>query len=88
MKDIREIINENIINESRINYWMVVDYDTDVTYLVAASTIDEAKSLVENASRGNSEALSAWLINDLFKTKSSRIVYDSDMVKVKGDKKF
>ena len=88
MKDIREIINENTINESRINYWMVVDYDTDVTYLVAAATIDEAKSLVENASRGNGEALSAWLINDLFKTKSPRIVYDSDAVKVKGDKKY
>ena len=88
MKDIREILNENTINESRINYWMVVDYDTDVTYLVAASTIDEAKSLVENTLHGNSVALSAWLINDLFKAKSSRIVYDSDMVKIEGDKKF
>ena len=83
MKDIKEFVNE-----ARINYWMVVDHDTDVTYLVAATTIDEAKSLVENVTHGNIKALSAWLINDLFKTKSSRIVYDSDMVKVKGDKKF
>lgn len=83
MKDIKEFVNE-----ARINYWMVVDYDTDVTHLVAATTIDEAKSLVENVTHGNIKALSAWLINDLFKTKSSRIVYDSDMVKVKGDKKF
>ena len=83
MKDIKEFVNE-----ARINYWMVVDHDTDVTYLVAATTIDEAKSLVENVTHGNIKALSAWLINDLFKTKSLRIVYDSDMVKVKGDKKF
>lgn len=83
MKDIKEFVNE-----ARINYWMVVDYDTDVTYLVAATTIDEAKSLVENTTHGNAKSLSAWLINDLFKTKSTRIVYDSDMVKVKGDKKF
>lgn len=79
---------EKSLNEARINYWMVVDHDTDVTFLVAATTIDEAKSLVETATHGNIKALSAWLINDLFKTKSSRIVYDSDMVKVKGDKKY
>ena len=83
MKSIKEFVNE-----AYINYWMVVDYDTDVTYLVAASTIDEAKSLVENASHGNVKSLGAWLINDLVKTKTACIVYDSDMVKIKGDKKF
>lgn len=83
MKNLKEMINE-----ARINYWMVVDYDTNMTYLVAASTIDEAKSLVEGVTHGDIKALGAWLINDLFKTKSSRIVYDSNMVKVKGDKKY
>ena len=83
MKNLKEMINE-----ARINYWMVVDYDTNITYLVAASTIDEAKTLVEGVTHGDIKALGAWLINDLFKTKSSRIVYDSNMVKVKGDKKY
>ena len=77
----------NFIAEARINYWMVVNYDTDVTFLVAASTIEEAKELVENATGDDPKELGAWLINDLTKVKEPRIVFDSDMVKTKGDKK-
>ena len=93
MKDIKEFINEasnkaGMINEARMNYWMVVNYDTEVTYLVAANTIEEAKSLVENTTGADSDkVLSAWLINDLTKVKEPKIVYDSDMVRIKGDKK-
>lgn len=89
MKDIKEFISETPINEARMNYWMVVNYDTEVTYLVAATTIEEAKGLVENVSGADPDkVLSAWLINDLTKTKEPRIVYDSDMVRIKGDKKY
>lgn len=88
MKNIKDLIIGYTINEARINYWMVVNHDTNSTFLVAATTIDEAKNLVVNASGNDLKELSAWLINDLTKTKESRIVYDSDMVKVKGDKKF
>lgn len=84
MKNITEMINE-----ARMNYWMVVNYDTEVTYLVAAATIEEAKGLVENVTGADPDkVLSAWLINDLTKVKEPRIVYDSDMVRVKGDKKY
>ena len=77
-----------MINEARMNYWMVVNYDTEVTYLVAANTIEEAKSLVENTTGVDSDkVLSAWLINDLTKVKEPKIVYDSNMVRIKGDKK-
>ena len=83
MKNIIEMINE-----ARMNYWMVVNYDTEVTYLVAANTIEEAKSLVENTTGADPDkVLSAWLINDLTKVKEPKIVYDSDMVRIKGDKK-
>ena len=83
MKDITEMINE-----ARMNYWMVVNYDTEVTYLVAATTIEEAKEIVGNAYGVDPDkVLSAWLINDLTKVKEPRIVYDSDTVRVKGDKK-
>ena len=84
MKNLTEMINE-----ARMNYWMVVNYDTEVTYLVAASTIEEAKELVGNISGVDPDkVLSAWLINDLTKVKESKIVYDSDMVRIKGDKKY
>ena len=84
MKNITEMINE-----ARMNYWMIVNYDTEVTYLVAATTIEEAKGLVENVTGVDPDkVLSAWLINDLIKVKEPKIVYDSDMVRIKGDKKY
>lgn len=87
MNTLQESIT-NSINEAKINYWMIVNVDTDTSFLVAASTLEEAKELVENATGDDEKELFGWLINDLIKVKEPKIVFDSDMIKSKGDKKY
>ena len=87
MNTLQESIT-NSINEAKINYWMIVNVDTDTSFLVAASTLEEAKELVENATGDDEKELFGWLINDLTKIKEPKIVFDSDMIKSKGDKKY
>ena len=87
MNTLQESIT-NSINEAKINYWMIVNVDTDTSFLVAASTLEEAKELVENATCDDEKELFGWLINDLTKIKEPKIVFDSDMIKSKGDKKY
>lgn len=87
MNTLQESIT-NSINEAKINYWMLVDVDEGETYLVAASTLEEAKELVETVNGSDIKAIFGWLINDLTKIKSPKIVYDSLMIKSKGDKKY
>lgn len=89
MKNITEfinntIVNETILNEARMKYWMVLDVDTDVSYLVSASSLEEAKSMVAQVA-GESE-LAGWLVE--LGVKEPRIIMDSDMIKTKGDKKY
>ena len=90
MTTLQEAINNSInsVNEAKINYWMLVDVDEGETYLVTASTLEEAKELVESVNNGDIKSIFGWLINDLTKINSSKIVYDSTMIKSKGDKKY
>lgn len=76
------------INEARLQVWMIYCSDSDITYLVSATDLESAKSLV--AATGASESsLSGWLVSDMIKKSSSpAILVDSDMIKVKGDKKY
>ena len=87
MNTLQESIT-NSINEAKINYWMIVDVDENESYLVAASTLEEAKELVETVNGSDIKAIFGWLINDLTKIKEPKIVYDSTMIKSKGDKKY
>ena len=84
MKTIQNTLNEAILNEARMKYWMVLNVDTEVSYLVSAGSLEEAKSMVAQVA-GESE-LAGWLVE--LGVKEPRIIMDSDMIKTKGDKKY
>ena len=81
MNNINNFLHKTI-NEAKLNLWMVVDTENNVTYIVSAETLEDAKELVPSDNE-----LIAWNITQL-KAKDSRVLVDSDMIKSKGDKKY
>ena len=49
MRTIQDTLNDAILNEAKMLYWFVEDIDEGNTYIVAASSAKEAKSLVKSS---------------------------------------
>ena len=80
-KNLTNYLN-NSINEAAMQFWFVTDVDKGCSYVVCASTMDEAKSIIPSDGEKT-----AWLLK-LKKTNEPTILFDSDQVKSYGDKKW
>lgn len=90
MQSLNEKIN-SVLNEAKSSLWMIYSGDSGCTYLVSASTLEEAKSLVIPVDGvEDPSGISGWLLDGIIKSAkgTSRILVDTDEIKSKGDKKY
>ena len=70
------------INEAAMQFWFVTNIDSGVSYIVCADSMDAAKAIIPDSG----EKL-AWMLK-LKKTTTPTIMFDSEQVKMYGDKKW